>query len=203
MKKALFIIMMLAVITASGCQIQSGGDASADSSVASVSSEVTSSVENIVKDTPKKDEKEEKKEEKVSSEVVEEGKIIEAATENKAQQLTAEETVKFYFDKMQKKDLSGMESVIADRMKGRNFELEKLKSVNLLECKEELNEDNIMYEDAWFPNPYEIKMFNVVFTIEYEDGYGGGFDNDEYIWQYYLVKESEESDWVIVMWGAG
>ena len=46
-------------------------------------------------------------------------------------------------------------------------------------------------------------MVHVAFDINYKNGYGAGFQNGVYNWEYYLAKKSEDAPWLIVMWGNG
>ena len=115
--------------------------------------------------------------------------------------MTPEETVQKYFDYWQEKNPAGMDSLVYEKMQGAEAGLDQLNSVELTACQERTEKEN--WNDLWYENPYDYTCVDVSFTIDYQNGGAAGFSNGRYNWQYYLVKESENSDWIIVMWGVG
>ncbi len=116
--------------------------------------------------------------------------------------MTPEETVRYYFERMVKRDEAGMNAVVAEELRGAEAELEHLVSVKLLSCEQETDESVMPFQDHWYDgDPYDIALVRATFEIEYENGGGGGFDNGEYHWNFWLVKDSEEADWQIAMSG--
>jgi hypothetical protein len=114
--------------------------------------------------------------------------------------ITAEETVQLYFNYWQEKDSQGMDSLVIENKKGGNKELDSLNSISLESCVERTDKGN--WDTLWFENPYDYTCVDVSFTINNKSGEAVTLSNGTYDWQYYLVKESEDSDWMIVMWGA-
>lgn len=111
--------------------------------------------------------------------------------------------VKYYFSQFNDKNQSGMNLVLYKKIQGTNADLKNLISVTLNNCVEEKDSSKIEIDDAWYENPYKVAMVYVTFDIKYKGVGGDGLSNSEYKWKYYLVKESEKSDWVIVQWGGG
>jgi len=115
--------------------------------------------------------------------------------------LSPEEIVELYFTYWSDKNESNMDSLVKESKRSADFDLQNLNFVTLESCVK--REDKGGWNDAWFDNPYDYVCVDVSFSVEYKSGFGGGFDNGTYKWQYYLVKETKDSDWIIVMWGSG
>lgn len=115
--------------------------------------------------------------------------------------MSPEETVEYYFKQWSNKSSYGMDSVVYSKNRGAEFDLNKLNYVKLLSFVEETDKSKINLSESLYPNPYKVTMVNVKFIVDYKSGGGGGFSNGSYSWQYYLVKDSEKSDWIIVEWG--
>ena len=113
--------------------------------------------------------------------------------------LSPEETVEDYFTHWIAKDNEMMNSLVAERKKAVVYELERMTFLELNSI--EAGDERCNWNEAWYEDPYEHTCVNVTFTIEFIDGHGAGFSNGTYNWQYYLVRESEESEWKIIMWG--
>lgn len=117
-----------------------------------------------------------------------------------SKRLSAGETVQYYFEQFNQKNQKQMELVVNEEQRGVGYDLDNLIAVKLISMEEE--KDAVDFNSAWYDGqPEEIAMVRVTFDIEYKNGGGAGFDNGSYQWNYYLVKENEDSDWVIVMWG--
>lgn len=115
--------------------------------------------------------------------------------------MSPEETVEYHFAQFNNKNKSAMDSVVTEKMRGAESDLDKLNFVKLILCEEEKDEDKIHF-GLWYDGvPYQTAMVNAEFEINYRGGYGGGFSNGIYKWQFYLVKSDADADWEIVMWG--
>ena len=117
--------------------------------------------------------------------------------------MSPEKTVKYYFSQFNNKNQLGMDSVVYKKMQGTGSDLGNLVYVKLISCVEEKDASKIEIENSWYNSPYKVSLVNVTFDINYKNGGGGGFSNGKYKWGYYLVKENEKSDWIIVQWGMG
>jgi hypothetical protein len=116
--------------------------------------------------------------------------------------MTPEETVRYYFERMGKKDQGGMDSVLVEEQRGADAELDHLISVEMVSCVQEKDESVLPFQDQWYTKDAADKaLVRAAFKIEYENGGGAGFDNGEYHWYFWLVKESQNSDWRIAMSG--
>ena len=115
--------------------------------------------------------------------------------------MTPEETVERYFEYWQDKNSKGIDSLVYKSMQGVNYEMERLNSITLNSCEERT--EKIEWYQPWYPNPYDNTCVDVSFTTDYEGGCGSGHVNGIQEVQYYLVKETDDSDWIIVMWGVG
>ena len=115
--------------------------------------------------------------------------------------LSPEETVEEYFKNWIAKDQNMMNMYVTESNKNVVYELDRMTHLELNSV--EAGDERCSWNDAWYEDPYEYTCLNVTFTIEYTDGHGAGFSNGTYEWQYYLIKEFEDSNWLIVMWGVG
>lgn len=110
--------------------------------------------------------------------------------------MTPEETVQRYFYYWNEKNAAGMDSLIYEKSRG-NKQLNKLNSVELISCKEYTEKEN--WYEPWYQNPYDYTRVDVTFTIDVKKG--SAFSDGTYDYKFYLVKENENSDWIIVMLG--
>ena len=92
-----------------------------------------------------------------------------------------------------------MNSLVIESKKLVDYELERITHLELV--KIEAGDDRCNWNNAWYDDPYDHTCLNVSFIIEFKDGHGAGFRNGTYNWQYYLVRDSKDSNWLIVMWG--
>lgn len=115
--------------------------------------------------------------------------------------LSPEETVEEYFTSWIAKDQNRMNMLVTEANKNVVYELDRMTHLELISV--EAGDERCSWNDAWYEDPYEYTCLNVTFAIEYIDGHGAGFSNGTYEWQYYLIRESEDSNWLIVMWGVG
>lgn len=114
--------------------------------------------------------------------------------------MSAEETVKKYFEYESEKDINGMNSLLTDRKKLDQNAVADVESVRIISCKER-SEESDWYE-PWYENPYAHTCVDVTYEIVFKDGSMEG-QSGTYTWQYYLIKESENSDWLIAEYGVG
>lgn len=111
-----------------------------------------------------------------------------------------EGTIARYFKYWNNKDVKGMNSLTIEARQGQNNNpdpLDGMLFVKLLDCTKRL--DNGYWQEDWYPDPYEYVCLDVSFEKHYLDEE----DNRQENWQYYLVKESADSDWKIAMYGVG
>ncbi|MEA1974011.1 MAG: DUF4829 domain-containing protein [Bacillota bacterium] len=113
--------------------------------------------------------------------------------------LSPEETVEEYFKYWVAKDKNMMNTFVTEGNKNVVYELDRMTHLELISV--EAGDERCRWNDAWYEEPYEYTCLNVTFAIEYIDGHGAGFSNGTYEWQYYLIRPSEDSNWLIVMWG--
>lgn len=118
--------------------------------------------------------------------------------------MTPEQTVRLYFEYYSKRDSAGMNSLVIKTYRSRNYNLRNLDYVKLFSCKE--REDKGQWYEPWYEDPYDYAVVDVSFEIKFiknapDSGFNEGVNNLDS--QYFLVKENENSDWIIVMWGVG
>ncbi len=117
--------------------------------------------------------------------------------------LSARQTVEAYFQAWQKKDSTLMRGFVVDNMKDIDYELDKLKDIILLSCEDQTAGRRQMFSSAWYANPADIAIFHVRFRVQCSqpDGVVSGMTDGEHEMAYYLVKETADGPWIIVMWG--
>ena len=122
------------------------------------------------------------------------------------QGMTSVETVQFYFEQWNNKNIEGMDSVVCDEMKGADFGMSELVYARLNKSNEE-TEKHMSLEGAYFndtfPGYIKYSIIEVEFEIEYKKSSGGFPSGKSNInnWIYVLGKTSEGSDWIIISWG--
>jgi hypothetical protein len=120
-----------------------------------------------------------------------------------AVRMTPEQTVKRYFGRMGRKDQAGMDELVVAEHRDTDAELERLSFVELTRCKLETDQSVMPLQSHWYTGDVsDTALVRTTFYIEYENGGGAGFDNGEYNWYFWLVKDSEDASWKIVMNGA-
>ena len=114
--------------------------------------------------------------------------------------MTAEETVQKYFNYWNKKNDKGMSSLEYKKLHRADRQLYYLNSVKLnrVELK---NIDENEWNESWYQNPYDFTCVEANFTIDSK--IGNALSSGTYDYQFYLVKESENADWLILMYGQG
>ncbi len=113
--------------------------------------------------------------------------------------LSPEESVEEYFKYWIAKDKEMMNTFVVDNKKIVAYDLDEMTFLELNTL--ESGGESCYWNDAWYQGPYQYTCVDVTFTIEFKDGHGAGFSNGTYKWHYFLIKETEQSDWLIVMWG--
>lgn len=115
------------------------------------------------------------------------------------------ETVRYYYEQNSNRDNAKMNSVVYSKMR-RYVDFDGFISVKLLTCDECKNTEYIKqrFEPEWYDKtPYDIALVQTSFDIQYEDWANTSYSNGENYCDYYLVKNSADSDWIIVQWGLG
>ena len=118
--------------------------------------------------------------------------------------MSAEQTVAYYFKQYNARNLYGMQSVVyRDITSGYHDRFRFFVYFRLISC-EEYKEDAQYYELGWGPRPgplYDVTTCWVTYDLKYWPFFQGlGGRNTA---RYYLVKETKDSDWIIVTWGNG
>jgi len=115
--------------------------------------------------------------------------------------MTPVETVQYYFDQWENKNLAGMNGVCYQKLSETSYEMfYGLKYVNLNSCR--LGDRPDDWDEAWYSNPYAHAVVDTEFEV-YFNPPNSVMANDTYQWRYYLIKETADSDWRLIMWGAG
>lgn len=118
--------------------------------------------------------------------------------------MSPEATVKFFFERYSKKDLEGMNSVVYEKAKIRDFLLDETESVKLISCEEDGDSVNIRFEDEWYNGEvYGRAVVHARYEIKFREGAAAPIENGENEFDFYLVKKGRDNDWVIVQWGLG
>ena len=121
---------------------------------------------------------------------------------------TAGATVESYFEQFRLKNTESMNKYFHERMKsingndGTRYDL--LNDVQINKLSEETNIDVVKkkYDNLWYPNPWNIKLFYVNYYIEYIEN-DEGWESEEIYTEIYLIKEDKNSEWLIIMMGTG
>lgn len=115
--------------------------------------------------------------------------------------MTAEETVQKYFYYWNSKNDKGMRSLEYKKLQGADRQLNCLNSVELKSCIQRENFDKNEWNESWYKNPFDCTCVDANFTIDAKNG--SAFSSGTYTYEFFLVKESENADWIIVMYGQG
>jgi hypothetical protein len=120
--------------------------------------------------------------------------------------MTPEETVEKFFGYWSEKNLSGMNSLLGGAYNDNPLDkitFHKQKSIELISCEEDAEKPDWDDESAqnWFRDPYDCASVTTRFIATVRPG--SILTKGEHMYRFFLVKESAESDWMIVMYGAG
>ncbi len=113
--------------------------------------------------------------------------------------MTAEETVQKYFDYWNEKDEQGMRSLEYEKIPQGERQLDLLNSVKLDNCIERENIDKSDWCQPWYPDPYDFTCVDTTFIVNAKEG--SVFSSGTYYYNFWLVRESKDLDWIIVSFG--
>ena len=119
--------------------------------------------------------------------------------------MSAEQTVAYYYRQYNAKNLRGMQSVVyfdfgnIDRQ-----EFSDMRYIRLISCEEKKELPEGYFEPRWFDfRPvYDIAVLKVTYEVKYREGFYSVLDGS-YTTYATLVKETKNSNWIIVMLGLG
>jgi hypothetical protein len=117
----------------------------------------------------------------------------------------AKQVVLDFFKYYEQKDVTKMESLLIKGKKGISWELNKMDYVKLLKVEEDKTD---VMKNGFMSNglgsvmhPVEVKVYKVTFEIKFDGGSGSGMTDGKYDWSYFVIKEKENSPWLIADWG--
>ena len=112
--------------------------------------------------------------------------------------LSPEEVVINYFKYRNEKNLNLLKATVIDRHKRTNWELNTLDRVEILSIEEVV--EGIVLSDYHAEEAYDFKLFEVEYEISFkkETTQRSGV----HVWRYSVIKETEDSPWLIDYWGA-
>ncbi|MCT8138438.1 DUF4829 domain-containing protein [Anaerobacillus sp. CMMVII] len=134
------------------------------------------------------------------------GMLIGCSKSSEAQvDLSPKETIIQFFEYQNEKKLEEMEGLLSEDRKGISWELNKLRSIEILSIEEEsspeMKEQYIKYGRGKDIKESNISVFKVEFEVDYAGGFGSGLDNGVHSWWYYLTRETDTAPWKIDDWG--
>lgn len=120
-------------------------------------------------------------------------------------QMTAEEVVRQYFAYWQNRDQDSMDRLVIEdqQLEEDDPDVSLVTSLTLNSCMQVADELKDEWDAELYPDPYDFAYVDVDFDIAFEGGEGAGYIDGNYQTRFYLVKESEDAGWKIVMWGLG
>lgn len=117
----------------------------------------------------------------------------------------AKQVVTNFFKWYSEKNLDKMESLMLKQRKGIVWQLDKLEYVKLLKIEvdtaERSKKNYLTTGGGSLLKPYDVVIFNTEFDIKFNGGFAAGMDDGKYGWNYIVVKEKENSPWLIADWG--
>jgi hypothetical protein len=84
------------------------------------------------------------------------------------------------------------------------WEFEKIKYVKLLsksDCTESKKDLYLNYGNGKIKKPFDISIYCVKFEFRYKDGQCGAMNNGIHEWNFTIIKEGNDSEWLIDDWG--
>ena len=115
------------------------------------------------------------------------------------------DTVAYYFGRWAAKDTGGMQSVLHERKRGDEYELEHLVRLDLLQCTEKADlADADAAQFAAYAGAagvdgfYKTAVVNAKFEIEMDEATTFDKGVGIYDWTFYLVKETKGGPWLII-----
>lgn len=122
-------------------------------------------------------------------------------------ELEAKELLEEFFSAHNDKDIEQMNRFLTKDRQSIQWEIDKLNYIKIIEIYEdddgEISESYLTYGRGQEINPFEVQSYRVKFEIDFEGGFGSGLTNGVHEWNYTLIKETEESKWLIDDWGNG
>jgi len=117
--------------------------------------------------------------------------------------MSAEQTVAYYFNQCNARNVQGMQSVYYRTITGgiEDYGL-PLEYARLISCEERSKETVArLFPEKWLnSHAYDLAVYWVTYEVWHWDGNQRSVDwRSSY--DFYLVKETKYSNWVIVMWG--
>jgi hypothetical protein len=117
---------------------------------------------------------------------------LQTSTDNS--NISAEQVVKDHFKWRNEKNLAKLEETLTEKRKGIQWNLDNLEYVKLLEIIEVTN-------SITNPKPKEnTKVFKVKYEIKFKEEKGPQ-NSGTYEWYYFVVKEQQNSPWLVDDWG--
>lgn len=118
---------------------------------------------------------------------------------------TAVEVVKEYFGYWANKDKASMDRLVIEKQRTEEDDpdVTLVKSLKLNSCIEVTEEMKEEWDPELYADPYAFTYVDVDFDITFEGGVGSGYEDGNFQSRFYLVKEKEGSQWMIVKWGLG
>ena len=111
--------------------------------------------------------------------------------------LSAEEVVINHFKYKNEKKLNLLKTTVVDKYKRTDWELNTLDYVEILSINEVV--EDIIPSDYHAEGAYDFKLFEIEYEINFkkETTQTSGV----YVWAYHVIKETEDSPWLITDWG--
>lgn len=119
--------------------------------------------------------------------------------------MSPKETVTYYYEQWNRKDSEKMNSVVCTQDLYYD-DFVGFISVKLLECVEITDKNRVKegFEPEWYDKkPYDIAYVETTFDVQYEDWTNTSLINGKNYCGFYLVKDTKDSDWIIVSMGQG
>ncbi len=121
-------------------------------------------------------------------------------------EIPPDEVIRRHFLLLNEKNVDGAEScIVPDRRNQINWDLESVEYRKLISLHEDTNEAVLKsYMETGrgtLINSFSVKVFQVVFEVKCKEKQCSGLTDGEYTWNYFLVKQTEESPWLIDDWG--
>jgi len=115
--------------------------------------------------------------------------------------MSAEQTIAYYFKQYNARNLRGMQSVSYRDLKASSYQFPFLLYAKLISCEERRESAQYYYyAQKWDSVPvYDFTVCWVTYEVKHWGG-DQGFDGPHSFY-YYLVKETKDSNWMIVSWG--
>jgi len=119
--------------------------------------------------------------------------------------MSPEETVRYYYSQWGRHSNAGMNAVVYAPVRYPEG-FSGMISLELLTC-EEVHDMAVVqegFESEWYNDtPYQVALVHTTFDVQYRDDAMTGLSNGVNYCDYYLVKKSAGSNWIIVSWGQG